>query len=249
MKLTLADTRLLKESLSVISELVSEITFKVDGTMMHAIAIDPANVAMVEFKLLSAAFAEYQITDAKDISVNLESLKQIIRRAKPSDLLTLEIDEEKNRLVIKLQGETTRKFDLALLETAGREQRIPKLDFPVQIESNALFFNEAIEDMDVIGDSVAIEVEQEQFTIKSEGNLSSGKVTITTDQDTAITKQGEEIVKAKYSLEYLKKIIKGAKLSNTVILNLGQDYPLRIEYKIIDKMSLAFVLAPRVAND
>ena len=48
---------------------------------------------------------------------------------------------------------------------------------------------------------------------------------------------------------YLKKIMKGAKLTDTAFLSLGNDYPLKIEYKIRDKMSLQFILAPRVQND
>ncbi len=249
MKLTLADSRFLKDTLAIISELVNEITFKISSNMIHVIAIDPANVAMVDFKLLSSAFSEYQITKEQSITVNLESLKQIVRRAKPTDMVTLELDEEKNRLVIKILGETTRKFDLALLEPPEGEQKVPNLEFPVKIESNALFFNEAIEDMGVIGDSLSLAVNDQKSIVACDGNLSSGKVVITSDQDTTINSPSDEEIKAKYSIEYLKKLMKGSKLSNTVYLNFGQDYPLRLEYKIIDRLHLAFVLAPRVAND
>ncbi len=249
MKLTLVDPRFLKDSLSIISELVNEITFNVSTNMVKAIAIDPANVAMVEFKLLNSAFSEYELSGEKEITVNLERLKQIVRRAKPSDMLSLELDEETSRLAVKLQGETTRKFDLSLLDTPQGEQKIPQLDFPVHIEGNALFFNEAIEDMSVIGDSLSLEADADKLTVACSGNLSSAKVTISSDQDTSINNPNGTAVKAKYSIEYLKKLIKGAKLSNTVHVSFGQDYPLRLEYKVIDRLSLAFVLAPRVAND
>ena len=60
---------------------------------------------------------------------------------------------------------------------------------------------------------------------------------------------GNEEVRSKYSIEYLKKIIKGGKLAGSVKLQFSKDYPLRIDYIVKDKLSFAVVLAPRVAND
>ena len=59
----------------------------------------------------------------------------------------------------------------------------------------------------------------------------------------------ENNIRARYSIEYLKKIIKGSKLSDNMTLLMSNDYPLKVEYKIIDKLSLATILAPRVSND
>ena len=53
MKLTLAETKLLKDTTSIIADLVTEVHFKVTKDGMELIAMDPANVAMVVFKLLS----------------------------------------------------------------------------------------------------------------------------------------------------------------------------------------------------
>ena len=96
MKLTLQDPRFLKDSITIISELVNEVTISVDKTKLEIIAMDPANVAMIVFKLLNSAFTDYVIEDPKQLSVSLEHLKQMLRRAKPTDTLTLELDEEKN---------------------------------------------------------------------------------------------------------------------------------------------------------
>ena len=43
--------------------------------------------------------------------------------------------------------------------------------------------------------------------------------------------------------------MKGNKLSNNVILEFGQDYPLKTSYNIMDKLSLVFILAPREPVD
>ena len=70
----------------------------------------------------------------------------------------------------------------------------------------------------------------------------------TQSKPAAVTKEDVKI-KSKYSIEYLNKMIGGSKLSDSVTLQLNNDYPLKIEYKAIDKVDLAFILAPRVEND
>src|SRR3989344_3131079 len=105
MKLTLAEPKYLKEPISIISELVSEVRIKLDHDKLELIAMDPANVAMIVFRLLSSAFVEYELKEPVEIALNLDNLKQILKRAKPSDTLTLQLDEAKNRLNINLKGE------------------------------------------------------------------------------------------------------------------------------------------------
>ena len=46
MQLTLSEPRLLKESVNVVSELVNEVTMKIDKDKIEIVAIDPASVAM-----------------------------------------------------------------------------------------------------------------------------------------------------------------------------------------------------------
>ena len=248
MKLTLAEPRLLKESVGILAELVNEATFKIDKDRIEVVAMDPANVAMVIFKLLSSAFVEYEVGKKLSLSVSIDSLNQILKRAKPTDTLILEHDEKKNRLTVQLRGQSTRTFHLALIDLDETEQKIPDLKFPVTIEMPSLVFNDAIEDMDVIAESVALVAESEKFTVESEGRLHAGKVEMLTDEGLTIRLTGATKAAAKYSVEYLKKIIKGSRLAETMQLSFNQDYPLAVEYKVLDKLLLRFILAPRVDN-
>src|SRR3989344_9324842 len=106
MKLTLAESRLLKEPINIISELVNEVTLTIDPDKIEIIAMDPANVALVVFRLLSSAFIDYSLEKPVQISLNLDNLKQVLRRAKPSDTVILEIEE--NKLRIELSGDSKR---------------------------------------------------------------------------------------------------------------------------------------------
>ncbi len=246
MKLTVAEPKYFKTPISIISELVNEVTFNVKKDYIEVIAMDPANVAMVVFKLMSSAFVDYQVAEDTVLSVNLDQMKQILKRCKPSDSLTLELDE--NKLYIKLKGESNRVFHISLLDIEEQKQKVPDLKFPVTVQTLTYLFNDAIEDMGVVSDAVLFTAEPDKLTVHSSGNLSSAKVDFASDEDTKIELDGEKI-KSKYSIEYLKKIVKGGSLSNAVTLQFGNDYPLRSEYKVLDKLSLVTILAPRVAND
>jgi len=247
MKLTLAEPSYLKESISIISDLVTEARFKVTKDSLELIAMDPANVAMVIFKLLSSAFTEYNVKDDVHLAINLSSLKQILRRSKANDMLTLELEE--NKLKIKLKSNTTRTFYLPLIELEEKEQKIPDLKFPTDILLPCSVLSDAVEDASIVAESLAFEAEEKKMNITAEGDLSHVKIEITEDDNSKIKVEGSSKIRAKYSIEYLKKMIGAAKLAENVSIKFNKDYPLKLEFKQLDKVMLSFILAPRVEND
>jgi len=247
MKLTLTGPRFLKESIAIISELMNEVDLKILQDKIELVAMDPANVAMVDFKLLSSAFAEYSVDTPRTIAVNLDNLKAVLRRAKPTDSVVLSIDDEKNKLKVELIGQNRRMFNIALMNAEENEQKVPDLTFTAKAVLPTDQFDEAIEDMDVVAESVALTASTDKFVIKAEGNLNAAKVEMPKTDNVEL--EADEETTAKYSLEYLKKMIKGSKLADTVTIQFGKDYPLKVDYTVIDRMKLSFILAPRVSND
>ena len=246
MKLTLAEPKYLKDSISIISELVTEAKFKITKTGIELIAMDPANVAMVIFKLLASSFVEYEVENDVRLSLNLNNLKQVLKRAKPNDMITLEVID--NKLNVTLKSKTKRTFSLPIIEMDEREQKIPDLSFPMTITTNSEQLVEAIEDVDIIGESVSFIGERDKFIVSAEGDMSKAYIEIPADETTTIIAKADK-VKAKYSVEYLKKMMAAGKLVPTVSIQFNKDYPLKLEYKTVDRLMLSFILAPRVENE
>ena len=249
MKLTVAEPGLLKDSISIISELVNEGQFEVTKEGLELIAMDPANVGMVIFKLLASAFVEYDPgkTNIK-LAINLNNFKQILRRAKANDMLTLETAEE-GMLKITLKGTSTRTFSMPIIDMEDSEQKAPALKFPVTIKTSSSRIAEAIEDVSIVADSVLFEADEGLFKLSAKGDSSKAEVIILPDENTQIVLDEKKTYKAKYSIEYLKKMISGGKLADTVTIQFSSDYPLKLEYVAVDKLQLAFVLAPRVEKE
>lgn len=245
MKLTLAEPKYLKESVAIISEIVTEATLKINDDGIELIAMDPANVALIVFRLLSSSFVSYELESPTSITLNLNNLKQVLRRTKGSDTLTLELDE--NKLKIVLQSTSKRTFHLPLIEMDERDQKVPDLSFNTTIVTQSSILNDGIDDVDVVGESVTLSSKEGLFCISSKGDLTKAMVDIPADSTTKVVVSEES--KAKYSIEYLKKMIAGSKISDVVQVKFSNDYPLKLEYLVQNKMELSFILAPRVDND
>ena len=246
MKLMLAESRLLKDSVNIISDLVSDVRIKLDKDKLEIVAMDPANVAMVIFRLMNSAFLEYDVSKEESFGVNLDSLRQVLGRSKPTDTVILQMEEGKNRLNIKLVGDSTRNFNLGLIDLQERDHKVPDLEFSATVETHTHVFNEAVEDMDIIADSIGLSIGEGKLVVSAEGTTSDAKVEILEGESTTL--KSEDVAKAKYSVEYLKKIIKGSKLADKVKVKFGNDYPLQIEYDVPEKLYLSTILAPRVEN-
>jgi len=119
MKLTLSEPKFLKDSISIISDIVSEGTFKITPDAIELTAMDPANVAMVVFKLLSSSFVEYDVKEELTLSINMNDFKQVLRRAKANDSVTLEIKDNKFKLTFK--SNTTKKFFLPIIDVEEKK--------------------------------------------------------------------------------------------------------------------------------
>lgn len=245
MKLTLAEPKILKESISIISDLVTETKFRVGKDFIEIVAMDPANVAMVVFRMPSNSFAEYDVKEETVLSMNLASFKQVLRRAKPNDVLTLEKTD--NKLKIILKEKNTRTFYLPLIDLEDKPQKIPELNAKATINLPGTILNETIEDMDIVSESVTFKAEKNRLTVSATGDLKNADAVIEKDESVKIATDEEQ--KSKYSIEYLKKMIQGNKLVEEATLKFSNDYPLQLEYSKQDKLSLKFILAPRVDND
>mgnify|MGYP003967618665 CR=1 FL=1 len=203
---------------------------------------------MVILKILSSCFIEYKVEGSEEVTISLTNLKQILRRVKSDDVLSLETTED-SKLKVQLKGKTTRSFSLPLLELDDREQRVPELTFPITIEMPSSLLTESIEDVSVVAESVTLLGDKDELLVKAQGDLSKAFIEIKNDEITIIKTDSEDKFKGKYSLEYLRKMMSGSKISDKVHVSFNTDYPLKIEYKVIDRVAMSFILAPRVDND
>lgn len=241
MLLKIESPKILADVFGIISELVSEVRLKASMEQgLGIVAIDPANVALVSFKIPASSFSAFEASN-ETIGVSLDSLKNVLRRVSTGSSLVMKTED--NLLKIEIHDKITRTFSLALIEIESEEKQVPSLEFSSKIELNSADFSDAVEDCAIVADSCSFIVKEGKFAIEAKG-LNSARNEFSIDE--ARIEGGDS--RARYSLEYLQKFVKGAKISEKVKVNFSEDYPLKLEFRT-EKIELVFVLAPRVENE
>ncbi len=241
MLLKLEDPRFFANLIGVISELVTEVRIKVNKEGMSLTAVDPATVAMVYFNIPADLFSQFNVEKDETLGVNLNDLKSILRRCGMGGSLVLE--KEENVLKIGIRDRIRRDFTLALIDVEGDERELPQWEFKSVIKMDSQAFVDAIEDCLVVSDACAFIAQPNKFIIEAKG-LHSSKIEFTSDEAEIYADNST----ARFSLEYLSKFIKGAKLSSKTEINFSDNHPMRINFPT-GKVLLSFILAPRVEQE
>jgi len=243
MLLKLESPKLLADIVSIISNLVTEVKLKVDKEGMSLTAIDPANVAMIYFKIPSDLFSEFNVEKPEVLGVNLESLKAVLRRCKPGSSLTMQKKDDDNTLKINIHDRIKRDFALALISVEGEEKELPQWEFQSVVKMDAESFSQVIEDCSIVSDACTFIAEPNRFIVEASG-LNSARAEFSSDEVEIHSGKSS----SRYSLEYLIKFIKGAKVSSRVTINFSDNHPMRINFPIGNAL-LSFILAPRIEQE
>ena len=239
----LENPRIFSDIIGIISELVNEVKIRVNKAEgMSIVAIDPANVAMVIFKLPTSAFSQLEVED-ETLGVNLDSLKAVLKRCSFSSSLTMKTED--NLLKLEISDRVKREFNLMLIDLDRKDKPIPLLEFAAKVEISSQELAEAIEDCAIVADSCTLESEADKFSIYAKGPLNSARLSYSSDE---VRIESSLKNKGKYSLEYLQKMIKAAKITDKATLNFSNDYPLKLDFKT-SLIELSFILAPRVESE
>lgn len=247
-KATLSNPALLTDSISSIAELIDEGLFKVSKEGVSLVAADRAMVAVVDFKISSSAFESYEIDEDRAIGLNIGNLLSVLKRATGKDKVTLNLQDSK--LQVEISNSSKRKFVVPILDL-GQDEVPPvgQLEFTASSELKPEILQSGIDDAEIVADSVLFHTTPTKFTMRAEGDVSRSELELEQGNAALIKLESNGEVKSRYPLEYLKKMIKAAKIADSVSIQFGQDYPMKLFFKSGDKASLQFVLAPRVSED
>ncbi|OYT42478.1 MAG: proliferating cell nuclear antigen (pcna) [Candidatus Aenigmarchaeota archaeon ex4484_224] len=248
-KAVLTDPDLLRIPITTIAQLIDEGVFNITKSNISLRAADRAMVAVVDFKILANAFEEYSIEEESKIGLNVSNFLSILKRAKRKDKLEMSLKE--NRLEILLTNGSRRRFSLPLIEIGEEEvPPIEQLEFTAKAEIRPEVLEDAIKDAEIVSDVILFLANKDKFIMKAEGDISQAEVVLEKGSENllSLNVKGNE-VKARYPIDYLKKMVKASKLADTIVIEFANDYPMKLSFRVLDKVDLTFVLAPRVIEE
>lgn len=251
-KATISDVALLRDPLASIAEIIDEGTFKAGKDGLRFTAADRAMVAVVDFELMPGAFEKYEASSdaGKDqtLGLNIINLLSVLKRAGTGDKVAMELTGAKMQITI--EGASKRRFVVPLLDLGDEEvPPVDQLEFKtcVQVKSDVLL--NGISDAEIIADSIIFETTPAKFTMLAEGDTNRAELELEKGSDALLQLTAAGNIKSRYALDYLKKIVKAAKISDSVMIEYGEDYPMRLSFAAGDKARIRFVLAPRVVEN
>jgi proliferating cell nuclear antigen PCNA len=246
-KATLADVSLLRDSVATIAEIIDEGIFKITKKGISFIAADRAMVAVVDIFIAASAFEKYHIDVEQNMGINIMTFLSVIKRAGTSDKITLDLQGAK--LNVLIEGASKRRFVVPLLNLSDEEiPPVDQLTFKTKAQMKSDVLKSGISDAEIIGDSVILQTTPTMFGMIAEGDVSKAELELEKGNEALLKIQAATGVKSRYSLEYLKKMVKAAKLSDSVTIEQGTDYPLRMVFVAGNKARMSFILAPRVQD-
>lgn len=241
-KAVVHDTKSWRNSIGAIAALIDEGTFQIDESGIKLRAMDPSQIALVDFILPGKGFEKFEVQKPVSIGVDLIELSKITNRSKPEDKIELSFDGSRLKMIFR--GDTTRTFSLSVIEASSTPPREPKIEFTAEIKIAPNIIKEALKDAELVSNHVALNADN-GLVLKADGD--TGSVEIILKEEKILSLSIKAPSRAVFSLDHLNNILKEADAPSVVSLSLKSDAPLRIEYAIGDA-KVVYYLAPRIES-
>jgi len=241
------NAKIFKDCVDSLVTLIDEGEFQITKEGIKLRAMDPSQIAMVDFNFPKSALEKYEVPSETKIGLNLEDLSKVTGRVRPGEKLILKMDKTGSRLEMVFKGKTTRRFTIPLLDISGASPKQPKIEFDSKIKINGSTLKEGLKDASLISSHVALKADKNGFEISATGDKGEVLIEAKKDDDVLLEHTVNVESRSLYPLEYLNDLLKSAENEAVITLEIKTDHPLRIEYSI-GQATIVYYLAPRIEN-
>lgn len=235
----------LKGIVNVISTLTDEAMIVFDKEGANIIAVDPAHVAMVAVSIGKGAFEEYSAKEC-NVGIDFKKVKDVLRLASSGGTILMSLDDDARQLVFKVGSITRRMNTLDTSDMGGRKMPEPSLSARAEITSTELL--RGTRATEGVTDHLSVTVSEDGFELSSEGDTDASSLKVPKSELQSLSANGT--FSSMFPLDYFSNIVKAIPASTNVSLEVDNDYPLYMQFQIIDKeISVRYIIAPRIELD
>jgi proliferating cell nuclear antigen len=235
----------LRELVEVVSTLVTETKLQITKEGIEVKAVDPSHVAMLVLSLKKASFEEFS-GEPTEIGVDVEKFKDVLKLSKPGDILELNYDSAKKRLVVSV-GKITRS--MGVVDPGGiTDPKVPNVNPPGKVVLKIDELRQGIRGSESISDHVTIALEPDYFIMHSEGE--SDRLDLRIPRSELAELDVKDAVRSMYPLDFFSSMVKSISSAEEVTMYVGNEYPLKLQFTMAQGHGDGrFLLAPRVEED
>ena len=248
---TLENVKVLKKIVETLSAIIDETTFYINEDKFTVKAMDPSKICLLQLEIDKEDFDEFECATPAKVSLNLDDLDKIMKRASSDDSITILHEAESNKIKIKMlrtEQERTRSFSLNLLDIDIEDisfGNLLNISYTSSWKTDPDFLMEALKDAEIYSEIIHIKAKENTgLTYTSSGQIGEMKYEIGLDEFIETNIESKET--GSYSIIFLKAILKIAPITETLKVSLKTDHPIKMVFNLLEGGKLNYFLAPRV---
>ena len=146
------------------------------------------------------------------------------------------------------KGEFNKYFKIPLVDYDYDEMNIPVVDYDAEFSISSKKICEIMTQMLAFGNDLNIKCSEEKIDLVTDGIAGEMLVNIPIDDLNEYAIAEGDSLDISYSLTHLGKMCLSTKLGQYVSLSISTEYPMAIKYDLGDNSSVAFYIAPKIAE-
>jgi proliferating cell nuclear antigen len=244
-----------------------------EKTRLYIQSMDKSHICLSSITISSQWFSSYQIEDATNISLDSTNFAIMMSYALKHNKMEINFEDEsdpdklfinlssnpesslvepttksKGKKVKEVQNKFDHFFELGLIDVEQDTLGIPEVEYDVDFTMKSENFVELIGELMVFGSNLNIICSEELLEFNASGDTGKLKVNIPIDDLNEYAIAEGEILDISYSLNHIGKMCLSTKLGQNVSLSISSEYPMAIKYDLGDDSSVAFYIAPKIAD-
>lgn len=255
-----------KQLLDSMKDIVNDVNVNITADGLSMRAMDSGHVAFVCLDIPSQDFDVYECAQETTLGLNIQNMCTIFKCLQGESKVHLSQDEDnENVLTIQFKGETQNAdFCLNLMVIESDDVEIPEMDSVATLSVSASSFQKSITNLSHIGDTCVFTIAERKCEVSTKGDIGTAKLWLCDlpnlgvpeskegddeDEDDE-AKENDKIVKAQsFSMKYLGLFSKASSLSSQVVLEMYEEFPMRLKYKFGNASKLSYYIAPKIDED
>jgi len=235
---TFPDARYLLDIFRAIGAVAEEACFRIGPDAIAAKAVDPSAVAMVDLTLDSGAAQEWELDghDELRMAVSVSDMLRVIGGARGGEAITITYNPEDRRIMFTLAeatGSRHRSIYLNALEGFEGRDLAPRVDSKAMATLITIALREAVEVCRILDDIVMIAISPEAVELSARSDFGTALIRFPRYGSIIYELEADREVASHYSIPFLSRMLKaGASLSVSTRIELGDNTPLRMGFKI-----------------
>ena len=238
------DSKVFKEIIDGVSKIIDEARFTVSSEGLILKGMDPAKVAYIEVYVPAESFVELEVRDGEAfMGVNVEVLKNIVKRGKKGDPLEARTLDDK--VYFSIESSLVKRYLLPNLDVVVEAPERIELEHDVKVAVISDVVKKALRDAEVVGDIVEFEADEDRLLIRGVGEgRHRAETRIEPGSPSVSLFEVKSPATSRYDVSYLKRVVNLAKIADTVTIGFSSDRPIELVFNSPDGSRVRFLLAP-----